>query len=132
MLAGGICALFIMVKPPFFLILLVCREGGGSQSITNVISLLFTLNAPPHVELPRGQVFRDSWVYLAFILVKTSREATQKLQQQPRDLCIASDSEVPGEAMGPESGHAPLSAPVQPQSRWNIQQPWRAREAQAS
>ena len=121
-----------MVKPPFFLILLVCREGGGSQSITNVISLLFTLNAPPHVELPRGQVSRDSWVYLAFILVKTSREATQKLQPQLRDLCIASDSEVPGEAMGPESGHAPLSAPVQSQSGWNIQQPWRAGEAQAS
>lgn len=105
MLAGGISALFIMVKPPFLLILLVHREGVLKYYKCHL--LLFTLNTPPHLELPPGQVSRNSWVYLAFILVKTSREATQKLQPQPRDLCIASNSELLGQAVGSESSRAP-------------------------
>lgn len=54
----------LLWMPPFLLILLVPREGGGPQSITHVTFHPFSLNAPAHLELPRGQVSRSLQVWL--------------------------------------------------------------------
>lgn len=100
-MAGGNSVLFITVDAPVLVILLVPGSGGGGpQSITNIISLPFTLNAPPHLELPPGEFSGRSRVYLAFLrgLGQGSREATQKLWPRPGALCIVSKAELPGEA----------------------------------